>query len=189
MSNTTLRRKLVIIGDSCGKTSLLHVFTLGSFPTQYQPTVFENYVTDCRVDGIDIQLSLWDTAGQEEYERLRPLSYSKADVIIIAFAVDDKQSLYNTRTKWIQECVRYVPTCPVILVGLKQDLIENKTDSAQNNFVNDNDVATIAREIGAKRYMYCSALTGDGVDDIFEAAVRTSLLVKDVKKGGCCTIQ
>ena len=121
MSNTTLRRKLVIIGDSCGKTSLLHVFTLGSFPTQYQPTVFENYVTDCRVDGIDIQLSLWDTAGQEEYERLRPLSYSKADVIIIAFAVDDKQSLYNTRTKWIQECVRYVPTCPILLVGLKQE--------------------------------------------------------------------
>ncbi|XBW35221.1 hypothetical protein QEN19_000784 [Hanseniaspora menglaensis] len=189
MSSNSLRRKLVIIGDSCGKTSLLHVFTLGSFPTTYQPTVFENYVTDCRVDGIDIQLSLWDTAGQEEYERLRPLSYSKADVIIIAFAVDDCESLYNTRTKWIQECVRYVPECPLILVGLKEDLLSTSNNSAKNNFVDETEVSRIAREIGAKKYMYCSALTGNGVDDVFEAAVRTSLLVSNVKDGGCCSIQ
>ncbi|KAI7096053.1 hypothetical protein KC352_g38910, partial [Hortaea werneckii] len=62
-----MRRKLVIIGDgACGKTSLLSVFTLGYFPTRYVPTVFENYVTDCRVDGKSVQLALWDTAGQED---------------------------------------------------------------------------------------------------------------------------
>ncbi|KAG5955186.1 Rho GTPase [Claviceps arundinis] len=93
-----IRRKLVIIGDgACGKTSLLSVFTLGYFPTI--PTVFENYVTDCRVDGKSVQLALWDTAGQEDYERLRPLAYSKAHVILVGFSVDMPDSLDNVKSK------------------------------------------------------------------------------------------
>jgi small GTP-binding protein len=61
--------------------------------------VFENYVTDCRVDGRSVQLALWDTAGQEDYERLRPLAYSKAHVLLIGFAVDTPDSLENVRHK------------------------------------------------------------------------------------------
>jgi hypothetical protein len=68
------------------------------FPKQI-PTVFENYVTDCRVDGKSVQLALWDTAGQEDYERLRPLAYSKAHVILIGFAVDTPDSLDNVKHK------------------------------------------------------------------------------------------
>lgn len=69
MAPPALRRKLVIVGDgACGKTSLLCVFALGEFPTQYEPTVFENYVAEIRLDGKPVQLALWDTAGQEEYE-------------------------------------------------------------------------------------------------------------------------
>lgn len=63
------------------------------------PTVFENYVTDCRVDGRSVQLALWDTAGQEDYERLRPLAYSKAHVLLIGFAVDTPDSLENVKHK------------------------------------------------------------------------------------------
>jgi Rho family protein len=64
------------------------------------PTVFENYVTDCRVDGKSVQLALWDTAGQEDYERLRPLAYAQAHVILIAFSVSSPDSLANIGTKW-----------------------------------------------------------------------------------------
>jgi Rho family protein len=67
---------------------------------RYVPTVFENYVTDCRVDGKSVQLALWDTAGQEDYERLRPLAYSQAHVILIAFSVSSPDSLQNITTKW-----------------------------------------------------------------------------------------
>jgi len=63
------------------------------------PTVFENYVTDCRVDGKSVQLALWDTAGQEDYERLRPLAYSKAHVILIGFSIDTPDSLENVKQK------------------------------------------------------------------------------------------
>jgi small GTP-binding protein len=61
--------------------------------------VFENYVTDCRVDGKSVQLALWDTAGQEDYERLRPLAYAKAHVILIGFSVDTPDSLDNVKHK------------------------------------------------------------------------------------------
>ncbi|GEM11158.1 hypothetical protein Rt10032_c13g5175 [Rhodotorula toruloides] len=118
------RRKLVIVGDGAsGKTSLLSVFAVGDFPTTYLPTVFETYVADVRLDGKAVQLALWDTAGQEDYERLRPLSYSKSHVILIAFALDTPDSLENVSVKWIEE-VRELcgPNIPVLLVGCKRDL-------------------------------------------------------------------
>ena len=67
------------------------------------PTVFENYVADVEVDGKHVELALWDTAGQEDYDRLRPLSYPDSHVILICFAVDSPDSLDN-----VQEKVRLV---------------------------------------------------------------------------------
>ncbi|KAI1059597.1 hypothetical protein LB506_008792 [Fusarium annulatum] len=199
---TTYRRKLVIIGDgACGKTSLLSVFTLGYFPTHYIPTVFENYVTDCRVDGKSVQLALWDTAGQEDYERLRPLAYSKAHVILIGFSVDTPDSLDNVKHKvrpprhaWIEEATRLCIGVPIILVGLKKDLREDpvaieEMRKKSMRFVSEHDGESIAREIGAKRYLECSSLSGEGVDDVFEAATRAALLTFEKGEGGgCCVV-
>ena len=78
---------------------------------RYVPTVFENYVTDCRVDGKSVQLALWDTAGQEDYERLRPLAYSQAHVILIAFSVSSPDSLHNITTKWYVQLLRRTSRC------------------------------------------------------------------------------
>lgn len=102
---------------------MLNVFAVGHFSESYEPTVFDNYVTEIELDGKPVQLALWDTAGQEEYERLRPLSYSKAHVILIAFAVDTPDSLENVTQKWIEE-VRSIcgKAIPVILVACKTDL-------------------------------------------------------------------
>lgn len=65
----------------------------------YVPTVFENYVADVDVDGKHVELALWDTAGQEDYDRLRPLSYPDSHVILICFAVDSPDSLDNVQEK------------------------------------------------------------------------------------------
>ncbi|POW14718.1 hypothetical protein PSTT_02702 [Puccinia striiformis] len=137
-----IRRKLVIIGDgACGKTSLLSVFAMGEFPEDYEPTIFENYVAEIRLDNKPIQLALWDTAGQEEYERLRPLSYSKSHVILIAFAIDTPDSLENVTVKWIEE-VRSIcgPTIPVILVGCKKDLRDADNGSNPSLFVSKSEM-------------------------------------------------
>jgi len=191
-----MRRKLVIIGDgACGKTSLLSVFTLGYFPTHYVPTVFENYVTDCRVDGRSVQLALWDTAGQEDYERLRPLAYSKSHVILIGFSVDSPDSLENVRHKWIEEARERCPDVPIILVGLKKDLREDpmaieEMRKKSLKFVTSREGTEMAQSCGARKYLECSSLIGEGVDDVFEAATRAALLTFNDRKsgGGCCTI-
>lgn len=65
----------------------------------YVPTVFENYVADVEVDGKHVELALWDTAGQEDYDRLRPLSYPDSHVILICFAIDSPDSLDNVQEK------------------------------------------------------------------------------------------
>src|ERR1700742_4622637 len=73
----------------------------------YVPTVFENYVADVEVDGKHVELALWDTAGQEDYDRLRPLSYPDSHVILICFAIDSPDSLDN-----VQEKVRLLSAPP-----------------------------------------------------------------------------
>lgn len=170
------------------------MFTLGYFPTHYVPTVFENYVTDCRVDGRSVQLALWDTAGQEDYERLRPLAYSKAHVILIGFSVDSPDSLDNVQHKWVEEARERCPTVPIILVGLKKDLREDpmaieEMRKRSQKFVQSKEGQDIANMVGARKYLECSSLTGEGVDDVFEAATRAALLTFEKKEGGgCCTI-
>lgn len=186
MPDNPLKRKIVIVGDgACGKTSLLFVFTLGEFPTEYHPTVFENYVTDCRVDGKAVQLALWDTAGQEEYERLRPLSYANSHVILIGFAIDVPDSLDNARTKWVEEVTKYCPNTPYLLIGLKKDLRVESSNKLK--FVQFHQGEIAAKEMHAKKYLESSALYGEGVDDIFEFATRTSLLIQKSNQA-CCTI-
>jgi Ras family protein A len=61
--------------------------------------VFESFIADVLVDGKHVELALWDTIGQEEFERLRPLSYSNSHVILICFAIDSPDSLDNVQEK------------------------------------------------------------------------------------------
>jgi len=177
-----IRRKLVIVGDgACGKTCLLIVFSKGTFPEVYVPTVFENYVADVEVDGKHVELALWDTAGQEDYDRLRPLSYPDSHVILICFAIDSPDSLDNVQEKWVSEVMHFCSGLPIILVGCKKDLRrDNKTidDLRKTNQrpVTPEEGMIIGQKIGARHYLECSARTGEGVREVFQYATRAALL-------------
>ncbi|CAL1703859.1 unnamed protein product [Somion occarium] len=175
-----LKKKLVVVGDGgCGKTCLLIVYAENRFPEAYIPTVFENYVTLVQFEGRLVELALWDTAGQEEYDRLRPLSYPESDVILIVFSIDFPVSLANVQDKWYPEVAHFCEGTPLILVGTKTDLRRDEQTrrmlSAQGQTtVTAERGAAVAREIGAK-YIECSAKTGDGVQDVFGLALRESM--------------
>jgi Ras family protein A len=191
-----IRRKLVIVGDgACGKTCLLIVFSKGTFPEVYIPTVFENYVADVEVDGKHVELALWDTAGQEDYDRLRPLSYPDSHVILICFAVDSPDSLDNVQEKWISEVMHFCAGLPIILVGCKKDLrrdpktIENLRKTSQRPVTPEEGMA-VAQKIGARQYLECSAKSGEGVREVFQYATRAALLSrpKGPRKHSTCVV-
>ncbi|KAH7096677.1 P-loop containing nucleoside triphosphate hydrolase protein [Auriculariales sp. MPI-PUGE-AT-0066] len=175
------RRKLVIVGDGeCGKTCLLIVFSGGGFPEIHVPTVFESHVTDVEVDGKRVELALWDTAGQEDYDRLRPLSYPDTHVILICFSISIPDSLDNVVEKWIAEVLHFCPTLPIFLVGCKKDLRHDRktieTLRAKGQYpVTQEQAVAMAQKIGVRQYLECSAKTGEGVREVFQHATRAAL--------------
>lgn len=86
-------------------------YTQDRFPTEYVPTVFDNYSATVKVDGKMVTLGLWDTAGQEEYNRLRPLAYPNCDVFLIVFSVVEPSSFVNARKKVIKPRLSGTPNC------------------------------------------------------------------------------
>ena len=95
-----LNHKLVVVGDgTVGKTCLLQRYTQNSFNPQYVPTVFENLQHQEVVDGQSVSLEIVDTAGQEGYDHLRPISYPETKVFVICFALDNADSLSNVEQK------------------------------------------------------------------------------------------
>lgn len=184
--------KIVMSGDgSCGKTSCLNVFTKGFFPDVYEPTIFENYVHEIYVDGKQITLSLWDTAGQEEYENIRSLSYSDSNVILLCFSIDSRDSLENIETKWKEEVEIFgEKNADIVLMALKCDLrqlenknnnvvnpntIRNSTANAQRKYISYEEGLQVAKNIGAVRYLECSAKLNKGVNEAFTEVSRVGM--------------
>ena len=188
---TSVRKKLVIVGDgACGKTCLLIVFSKDQFPEVYVPTVFENYVADIEVDSKCVELALWDTAGQEDYDRLRPLSYPDTDVILMCFAIDSPDSLENIPEKWTPEVRHFCPTVPIVLVGNKKDLrfdeaTRKELTKSKQEPVKTEEGRAMADKIGAYDFLECSAKTNEGVREVFETATRAALQTKKKKRGLC----
>ncbi|KAK9304285.1 hypothetical protein QLX08_004281 [Tetragonisca angustula] len=145
--------KCVVVGDGAvGKTCLLISYTTNAFPGEYIPTVFDNYSANVMVDGKPINLGLWDTAASFE----------------------------NVRAKWYPEVRHHCPATPIILVGTKLDLREDKETIER---LKDKKLAPItypqglsmAKEIGAVKYLECSALTQKGLKTVFDEAIRAVL--------------
>ncbi|CAI4728614.1 CEI_1a_G0044780.mRNA.1.CDS.1 [Saccharomyces cerevisiae] len=214
--------KCVIIGDGAvGKTSLLISYTTNSFPTDYVPTVFDNYSTTIAIpngtasspleldNGNDkrgslssassspstdrklYKINLWDTAGQEDYDRLRPLCYPQTDIFLICFSVSEHASFANVTEKWLPELKQTsniegtslytkLGKYPILLVGTKSDLrddpaTQKKLQEVNSDYVSQEEIDELVQRCGFMGYTECSAATQAGVREVFEQAVRYAI--------------
>ncbi|CAI7151017.1 CPS_collapsed_G0003510.mRNA.1.CDS.1 [Saccharomyces cerevisiae] len=159
--------KCVVVGDGAvGKTCLLISYTTNQFPADYVPTVFDNYAVTVMIGDEPYTLGLFDTAGQEDYDRLRPLSYPSTDVF---FGV------------------------PCLVVGTQIDLRDDKViiEKLQRQRlrpITSEQGSRLARELKAVKYVECSALTQRGLKNVFDEAIVAALEPPVIKKSKKCTI-
>ena len=184
--------KLVVVGDGAvGKTCLLVVYVKKEFPKKYVPTVFDNYTSKVRIRDTTYHVQLWDTAGQEELENIRTLSYANTSVFLVCFSVIDPNSFDNIETIWLPELNRFSKNPTIMLVGTKTDL---RNDPATLDQLREKGLKPIsteagrakARALGAIDYIECSAITNENVDTVFDTAI--SYTVNPPSKG-CCIIE
>ncbi|CAK8673478.1 unnamed protein product [Clavelina lepadiformis] len=186
--------KIVAVGDVLvGKTALYVAYKTGVYSTALPPTVFENYKVTAALDGIKYDLSLWDTAGHESYDRLRALSYSSTDVFLVLFSLVDRQTFGNVTNKWIPEVRHYVPDAKILLVGMQCDLktdpeVVAKLCKKKLKPVSYGEGLQLSKEIEAAGYIECSAKTMEGIHDVFTEAIRIFQTPEKPKEKKQCKI-
>ncbi|CAO3591305.1 unnamed protein product [Absidia cylindrospora] len=135
--------------------NLIDYFFFMSMTTIYEPTVFENYVHEITVDCQEVEFGLWDTAGQEEYDRLRTLSYENTHLVLLCFSVDNRVSLDNILERWLPEISDHCPRSKLMLLALKCDLRDEEpsNDSPATEPIMYEEGVAMARQIAAVRYL------------------------------------
>ena len=178
--------KIGLVGDGAvGKTTFLLSYTAKSFLTEYTPTIFDNF---CQIEpvGNDVfNVSLWDTAGQDEYSTYRAGCYNNCnfDVFLLCFSVTQRSSFRNIKNKWILELKKYSPNVPVIVVGTQMDL----RDDNDKDHISKKEGEKMAKELKAKRYVECTSKDYETTHNVILAAIEDYLekereMIAKVKK-------
>uniref|UniRef100_A0A8C0C478 Ras homolog family member U n=1 Tax=Buteo japonicus TaxID=224669 RepID=A0A8C0C478_9AVES len=148
------------------------------------------------VDGKPVRLQLCDTAGQDEFDKLRPLCYTNTDIFLLCFSVVSPSSFQNVSEKWVPEIRCHCPKAPIILVGTQSDLREDvkvliELDKCKEKPVSEEAAKLCAEEIKAASYIECSALTQKNLKEVFDAAIVAGIQYSDTqqqpKKSKCRT--
>lgn len=165
--------KCCVVGD-CGdkRTQLVISYVQNTFPENYIATVFDNYESLQVVDGRTVHLQLWNTVGQEEYDRLRGLSYVDTEVFLVCFSIIDRVAFQNVEIKWIPEIKLYSKKIPIILVGMEA---EYRDRPGSHSLVGAAEAEAVVQRLSLVKYIECSAKTQQNLSTVFEEAARAAL--------------
>jgi len=161
--------KIVAIGDGAvGKTTFLISFTLDCFNMEYIPTVFDNFTTVYKLEDRPISLGLWDTAGQEDFATIRPLSYPNTDIFLVFYSSAMRPSYENVKAKWIPELKANCPTTPFVLIASQIDL-RDKNNPAH---ISAKEGKKLAKDVGAQEYYELSSKDSSTFRAVWDSILR-----------------
>ena len=174
----------LVVGDTgVGKSCLITTYTTNVFPSEDAciPLVKDKcYFSDVTVKGIPLILHMWDIGGSCMQDGQRQLLYSMADVFVVCFSLVNPASLENVRSKWYPEISSFSAYTPIILVGTKCDLRQKKKLGSSMLWSSDPITESVGRqmgrEIGAVKYVECSAMTKLRLEKVFEEAAKAAPL-------------
>ncbi len=178
--------KIVVVGDGAvGKTSMLISLHTNSFPVDYTPGVYDNFV----LRGQEIQqagapdVHLWDTPAQEDYDRLRPLYYFDTAVFVVCYSITSPVSLENVTSRWLPEIRTHCPAAPFLLVGTKCDVRTDESLQAEMHslgrvLVDPLTARRLGDQLGASSMLECSGKTQEGLIDVVREALAVALAVR-----------
>nr|CAG4719236.1 unnamed protein product [Naegleria fowleri] len=168
--------KCVVVGDGAvGKTCMLISYVEDKYSDKYIPTVFENHSANVRHKDKTVNLTLWDTAGQE--------------VFVIAFSVVSRTSFENALSKWYPEISFHSPNTPFVLVGTKIDLRDDmkeieKLKREGTEPITRKEGEEMAKKMKAYDFCECSAKNKTGLKEVFATVIEAYINPKKNKEGG-----
>uniref|UniRef100_A0A9L0SJD4 Ras homolog family member Q n=1 Tax=Equus caballus TaxID=9796 RepID=A0A9L0SJD4_HORSE len=191
-----LMLKCVVVGDGAvGKTCLLMSYANDAFPEEYVPTVFDHYAVSVTVGGKQYLLGLYDTAGQEDYDRLRPLSYPMTDVFLICFSVVNPASFQNVKEEWVPELKEYAPNVPFLLIGTQIDLRDDPKTLARLNDMKEKPICVEqGQKLAKESFSKCKRHTAEtwlfcSVHRHYPQHLKQCLAYSRYPIGACCYVE
>mmetsp|Transcript_30200 Transcript_30200/g.84376 ORF Transcript_30200/g.84376 Transcript_30200/m.84376 type:complete len:237 (+) Transcript_30200:240-950(+) len=168
--------KVGIVGDgTVGKSCLLMTYTMNGFVEDYVPTIFDNLSVIEEFDnGKLVNITLWDTAGQDDYAQFRQgTCYKHTDIFLVCFSTVSPHSFQNVKQKWIPELQEHCPGVPFLLVGTQTDRKDDPKIIEELNGqspIDRKQGEKRAKEIKAIKYLECSAKDISSVTNVFRSA-------------------
>lgn len=203
-----IKLRVAAVGDGAvGKTAILHRYRDpdGEFitdPTKYVPTVFEEFKTSKTTKkGKEVELTLMDSAGQEDLRELMKFSFNDTDVFILCFSCVEPNSFNNIKLSWMELLKSTSWTKEksalnkkeIVLVMTKTDLLEDQkalellqAQDPKKKPIRLEQGESLAKEIGAFKFVCCSSLRNEGIQDVFDAVLEAA--DKGLKSNWCTFI-
>lgn len=161
--------KIIVIGDpAVGKTTLITRFVKETFSSEYKETIGTNILRkNVKLKDDEVDLTLWDIAGQERWTNMRHVYYRGASGCLCVYDITRPITAQHIENYWHDDLKNFVGECPTILIGNKEDM------SPSLKRVDQDTGEDIAKKIGAFRFFTTSAKTGMNVEKAFEVLAAT----------------
>lgn len=167
--------KLVLLGESAvGKSSIVHRFVKNTFDDLRESTIGAAFLTQTITlpeINTTIKFEIWDTAGQERYKSLAPMYYRNANAALCVYDITSSSS-FKKAQDWIKELKKQAPE------GIVVALVGNKADLSEQRDVDESEIQDYIGELNEVDREFkiihkeCSAKSGEGVLEIFDAIAR-----------------